>query len=56
MSWKALTDRDCREWNLSGINPDDRHMWRTSVRSAMRAASQLPGRGPTEVDDATTPE
>ena len=25
------------------------------VRSAMRAASQLPGKGPTDVDDATAP-
>ena len=31
------------------------HVWRstsTSVRSAMLAASQLPGREPTDVDDA----
>ena len=26
--------------------------WRSDVRSAIRAASQLPGRGPTDVDDA----
>ena len=26
--------------------------WRSGVRSAMRAASQLPGRGPSDVDDA----
>ena len=25
------------------------------VRSAMRAASQLPGKGPTDVDDAPAP-
>ena len=25
------------------------------LRSAMRAASQLPGRGPTDVDDAPAP-
>ena len=30
----------------------DRDVWRTSVRSAMRAASQLPGKEPTDVDDA----
>ena len=28
---------------------------RSGVRSAMRAASHLPGRGPTDVDDATAP-
>ena len=44
MTWKQLTERDCREWKLSAINPDDRHKWRSGVRSAMRAASQLPGR------------
>ena len=26
-----------------------------SVRSAMRAASQVPGKGPTDVDDAPAP-
>ena len=48
MTWKQLTERDCREWKLSAINPHDRHTWRSGVRSAMRAASQLSGRGPTE--------
>ena len=46
---------DCREWKLSAINPHDRHTWRSGVRSAMRAASQLPGRGPTDVDVAPVP-
>ena len=50
LTWKQLTDRDCREWKLSAINPHDRDSWRSGVRSAMRAASQLPGRGPTVVD------
>ena len=40
------------EWKLSAINPYDRHTWRSGVRSAMRAASQLPGRGTTDVDVA----
>ena len=26
MTWKQLTDRDCREWKLSAINPHDRNM------------------------------
>ena len=30
----------------------DRNMWRSGVRSAMHAASQLSGRGPTDVDVA----
>ena len=43
MTWKQLTERDCREWKLSAIDPHDRDTWRSGVRSAMRAASQLPG-------------
>ena len=45
-TWKQLTERDRREWKLSAINPHDRDTFRSEVRSAMRAASQLPGRGP----------
>ena len=52
MTWKQLTKRDCREWKLSAISPHDRHTWRSGVRSAMRAASQLSGRGSTDVDAA----
>ena len=55
MTRKQLTDRDCREWKLSAINPRDRHTWRSGVRSAMHAASQLYGRGPTGVDVAPVP-
>ena len=46
MTWKQLIERDCREWKLSAINPHDRHSWTSGARSAMHAASQLPGRGP----------
>ena len=49
LTWKQLTERDYREWKLSAINSHDRHTWRSSVRSAMHAASQLSGRGPTGV-------
>ena len=52
MTWKQLIVRDCRKWKLSAINPHDRYTWRSGVRSAMRAASQLSGRGPTDVDVA----
>ena len=55
MTWKQLTERDRREWKLSAIDPHDRDTWRSGVRSAMRAASQLPGRGPTVVDMAPVP-
>ena len=55
MTWKQLTERDCREWKLSAINPHDRNKSRSGVKSAMRAASQLSGRGPTNVDVAPVP-
>ena len=60
-TWEAQDDmetadcRDCREWKLSAINPHDRHTWRSGVRSAMRAASQLSGRGPTGMVVAPVP-
>ena len=49
MTWKQLTERDCREWKLLAIDPHDRHTWRSGVRS------QLRGRGPTYVDVAPVP-
>ena len=55
MTWKQLTERGCREWKLSTINTHDRHTWRSGVRSAMCAASQLSGRRPTDVDVASVP-
>ena len=35
MSWKTLTERDPRESNE--VDPCDKDVWRSSVRSAMRA-------------------
>ena len=55
LTWKKLTERDCREWKLTTVDPQERSTWRSGVRSAMRAASMLPGKGPTDVDDAPTP-
>ena len=54
-TWKKLTEKDCREWKLITFDPQERSTWRSGVRSAMRAASQLPGKGPTDVDDAPAP-
>ena len=54
-TWKKLTEKDCREWKLTTVDPQERSSWRSGVRSAMRAASQLPGKGPTDVDDAPAP-
>ena len=53
ITWKQLTERDCREWKL--INPHDGNTWRSGVRSPMHAASQLSGRGSTGVDVAHVP-
>ena len=55
LAWKKLTEKDCREWKLTTVDPQERSTWRSGVRSAMRAASQLPGKGPTDVDDAPAP-
>ena len=54
-TWKKLTEKDCPEWKLTTVDPQERSTWRSGVRSAMRAASQLPGKGPTDVDDAPAP-
>ena len=37
------------------VDPCERDVWRSNVRSAMRAASQLPGGEPTDVDGAPAP-
>ena len=52
MTWRTLTERDRHEWKFIEVDSCDRDVWRSSVRSAMPAASQLPGREPTDVDDA----
>ena len=49
------TKRDCCEWKLTKVDPQERSTWRSGVRFAMRAASQIPGKGPTEGDDAPAP-
>ena len=52
---KKLMERDCREWKLTTVDPQERSTWRSGVRSAMCAASQLPGKGPTDEDYAPAP-
>ena len=54
-TWRQLTERDCREWKFLAIDPHERDTWKSGVRSAMRAASQLPGRGPTDMNIAPVP-
>ena len=55
LTWKRLTERDCCEWKLKTVDPQESNTWRSGLRSAMRAASQLPGKGSTDVDDAPAP-
>ena len=52
LTWNKLTKKDCCEWKQTTVDPQERSTWRSGERSAMRAASQLTGRGPTDVDDA----
>ena len=39
----------------TAVDPQDRSSWRSGVRSTMCAASRLPGKRPTDVDDAPAP-
>ena len=55
LTWNKLTAKNLREWKLRTVDPQEKSTWRSGVRSAMRAASQLPGRGPTDVDDVPAP-
>ena len=38
LTWKKLTEKDCREWKLTTVDPQERSTWRSGVRSAMRAS------------------
>ena len=44
-------EKECSEWKLTTVDPQERR----GVRSTLCAASQLPGRGTTDVDDAPAP-
>ena len=52
LAWKKLAEKDCHEWKLTTVDPQERSTWRSGVSSAIRAASQLPERGSTDVEDA----
>ena len=38
-TWKKLTEKDCCEWKLTSVDPQERSTWRSDVRSAMRAVT-----------------
>ena len=54
---RKKTVKNCKKLieNRYTVDPQERSTPRSGVRSAMRAASQLPGKGPTDVDDAPAP-
>ena len=52
LTWKKLTEKDCHEWRITTVDPQERSTLRSRRRSAMHAVSQLPRKGPTDVDDA----
>ena len=55
LTWKKLMEKDCHEWKLMTVDPQERSTWRSGVRSAMHATSQLLGRWSTDVDDPPPP-
>ena len=55
LTWKKLMEKDCHEWKLTTVDPQERSIWRSGVRSAMHAASLLPGSRPTDMDVAPAP-
>ena len=46
LTWKKLTEKDRSEWKRTTVDLQERSTWRSGVKSAMRAAGQLPRRGP----------
>ena len=55
LTWKKLAERDCCEWKLMTVDLQERSTWRSGVRFSLRLTSQLPRKGPTDVDDAPAP-
>ena len=45
MTWKKLMEKDCLEWKLTTVDPQERNTWRSGMRSAVCAANHLPGCG-----------
>ena len=42
---KTDRERDCHEWKLTTVDPQERSTWRSGVRSAMRAAQPVTWKG-----------
>ena len=52
---RSMEETDIEILLFTTVDHQERSIWRSGVRSAMHAASQLPGRGPRDVDDANAP-
>ena len=50
---KHSGDSRPQRWKHMTVHPEERNTWISGVRSALPAASQLPGGGPTDVYDAS---
>ena len=55
ITWNKLTQNNCHEWKLATVNPQERSIWISGVRSAVHTACQLPRIGATDVDDCPAP-
>ena len=42
LTWRKLTEKDCHECKLTTVDPHEKSSWRSAMRSAMLAVSQLP--------------
>ena len=45
-TWKKLTEKDCREWKLTTVDPQERSTWRSGVRSGIVQLASYLERGP----------
>ena len=50
--WKNLTENDCHEWKLMIVDPQERNSNTRYEICYACSSNQLPGREPTDVDDA----
>ena len=46
LTWKKLTERDCCEWKLTKVDPQERSTWRSGVRSLCVQLASYLERGP----------
>ena len=42
LTWKKLREKDCCEWKLTTVDPQEKSTWRSGVRSNMPAVDDAP--------------